>query len=234
LDIKEENILGNAADGHWYYRAKSRALEAMLPTRFNRRVMDIGAGSGFFSRHLAKRGLIDEALCIDPGYERDRDERVGGAMIRYRRAPEPMDAGIALFMDVLEHVPDDAGLLSAYRPYLPPDARVIITVPAFRFLWSGHDVFLEHHRRYTRRMLIDTIARADFRLVESFYYYGLVLPVAAASRLLSPNRMEEKSAVRPHGAVTNAILYAASAAERPLMRFNKLAGLTVCGICKPG
>jgi hypothetical protein len=71
-------------------------------------------------------------------------------------------------------------------------------------------------------------------LVESFYYYGLVLPLAAASRLLSPNRMDQKSAVRPHGTVTNAILYAASAAERPMMRLNKLGGLTVCGICKPG
>lgn len=234
MDIKEEAILGSAADRHWYYRAKSKALEAMLPPGFNRRVMDVGAGSGFFSKHLARRGLIEQALCIDPGYARDRDETVGGATIRYRREPEPMDAGLALFMDVLEHVPDDAGLLSAYRAHLPPDARVIITVPAFAFLWSGHDVFLEHYRRYTRRMLNETIAQADFRLVDSFYYYGLVLPLAAASRLLAPNRMEEKSAVRPHGTVTNAILYAASAAERPLMRLNKLAGLTVCGICEPG
>lgn len=234
MDIKEEAILGPAADRHWYYRAKAAALEAMLPPRFNRRVMDIGAGSGFFSRHLAKRGLIEEALCIDPGYDHERDERLGGAAIRFRREPEPMDAGVALFMDVLEHVPDDAGLLAAYRAYLRPDAQVIVTVPAFQFLWSGHDAFLGHHRRYTRRRLNETIARADYRLVDSFYYYGLVLPVAAASRLLSPSRMEEKSAVRAHGTATNAILYAASAAERPLMRLNKLAGLTVCGICRPG
>ena len=233
MDIKEEQILGEHADRHWYYRAKSGALEAMLPRPFNRRVMDIGAGSGFFSKHLAKRGLVDEALCVDPGYARDWDETVGNATIRFRRSPEKMDAGLALFMDVLEHVPDDAGLLSSYRPYLPEDARVVITVPAFQFMWSGHDVFLEHYRRYTRRMLNDTIARAEFRRIDTFYYYGLVLPAAMASRLLSRNRMEEKSAVRPHGAVTNGILYTASAIERPLMRLNKLAGLSVCGICSP-
>ena len=233
MDIKEEAALGELADRHWYYRAKAAALEAMLPRTFNGRVMDVGAGSGFFSRHLAKRGLIAEALCIDPGYGRERDETVNGAVIRYRRSPEPMDAGVALFMDVLEHVPDDAGLLSAYRPLLPPDARAIITVPAFAFLWSGHDVFLEHHRRYTRRGLDRTIARADYRLVESFYYYGLVLPAAAASRLFAPDRMEAKSAVRPHGALVNGILHAASTIERPFMRLNKIAGLTVCGICTP-
>jgi hypothetical protein len=233
MDLKEEEILGESADRHWYYRAKSGALEAMLPRDFNRRVMDIGAGSGFFSKHLAKRGLIDQALCVDPGYECDRDETIGGATIRYRRQPEKMDAGLALFMDVLEHVPDDAGLLGSYRAYLPSDARVIITVPAFQFLWSGHDVFLEHYRRYTRRMLNDTIARAGFRRIETFYYYGLVFPAAVASRLLSPSRMAVKSAVQPHGAVTNSVLYAASAIERPLMRLNKIAGLTVCGICSP-
>lgn len=233
MDIKEQDALGTEAARHWYYRAKAQALESMLPAAFNRRVVDVGAGSGFFSRHLARRGLIDEALCIDPGYAGDRDETVGDATIRFRRAPEPVDAGVALFMDVLEHVEDDAGLLAAYRPLLPADARVIVTVPAFQSLWSGHDVFLEHHRRYTRRSLVDAIARADFRLVESFYYYGLVLPAAAATRLLAPGRMAQRSAVRPHGRVVNGILYAASAAERPLMRFNKLGGLTVCAICTP-
>jgi hypothetical protein len=36
---------------------------------------------------------------------------------------------------------------------LPADGRVLITVPAFRFLWFGHDEFLEHRRRYTRGMV---------------------------------------------------------------------------------
>ena len=233
MDLKEQDALGSEAARHWYYRAKAEALEAMLPAAFNRRVMDVGAGSGFFSRHLARRGLIEEALCIDPGYAADRDESVGAATIRFRRAPEPMDAGVALFMDVLEHVEDDADLLAAYRPLLPPDARVIITVPAFQSLWSGHDVFLEHYRRYTRRKLVNTVARADFRLLESFYYYGLVLPAAASARLLGPDRMATRSAVRPHGPLANRVLYAASAVERRFMRLNRLAGLTVCAVCTP-
>ncbi len=234
MDIKEEEILGDQADRHWYYRTKARALRAMLPDPFNRRVIDVGAGSGFFSRHLARHGLIDEAWCIDIGYERDRDERVGDATLRFRKTPQAADAGLALFMDVLEHVPDDAALLAAYRPLLPPTARVIITVPAFQFLWSGHDVYLEHYRRYTLRMLRDTVARAGYRLVRSHYLYGLILPAAIATRLLSPTRMTPRSAVRKHGRLTNAILGAACAVELPAMRFNKLAGLTVVAICTPG
>lgn len=233
MDLKEQAILGNTARHHWYYRAKARALEAMLPRPFNRRLMDVGSGSAFFSRHLAERGLIDEATCIDIGYDRDRDERVGAATLHFRKAPEAADAGVALFMDVLEHVPDDAGLLAEYRPLLPPSARVIITVPAFQFLWSGHDIFLDHYRRYTRKSLGDAIARAGYRLDRSHYYYGLVLPAAIASRLLSRDRMAPRSAVKVHGGLTNAILAGACAVERPLMRLNRIAGLSVIAVCSP-
>ena len=233
MDLKEEAILGGNAARHWYYRSKARALEAMLPHSFNRRVMDVGAGSGFFSRHLAERGLIDEAWCVDIGYERDREEQVGDATIHFRKDSAPADAGLALFMDVLEHVPDDAGLLAAYRPLLPATARVVITVPAFQFLWSGHDVYLEHYRRYTRKSLDDAVARAGYRLVRSHYFYGLVLPAAIASRMLSPTRMTPRSAVKVHGRLTNAVLGAACALERPAMHLNKLAGLSVVAVCTP-
>jgi 2-polyprenyl-3-methyl-5-hydroxy-6-metoxy-1,4-benzoquinol methylase len=233
MDLKEQDILGESAARHWYYRSKARAVERMLPQPFNRRIMDVGAGSGFFSRHLAERGLIDDALCIDTGYERDRDDRVGNATIHFRTHPEAADADVALFMDVLEHVPDDVGLLSAYRPLLPPTARVIITVPAFQFLWSGHDVFLEHYRRYTRQSLRTTVARAGYRLVRSHYFYGLVLPAAMTTRLLARERMAPRSAVQRHGRVANTILTAACSLELPLMRFNHLAGLSVVAVCTP-
>ena len=52
-------------------------------------------------------------------------------------------------MDVLEHVDNDAGLVRHYATKVPSGAHFLVTVPAFRFLWSGHDVFLEHKRRYT-------------------------------------------------------------------------------------
>ena len=38
-----------------------------------------------------------------------------------------------------------------------PGTPVFITVPAFSFLWSAHDVFLDHRRRYTSKMLVRTM-----------------------------------------------------------------------------
>ena len=54
-------------------------------------------------------------------------------------------------MDVLEHVSDDVGLVREYAKRAKPGTRFVVSVPAFMWLWSGHDVFLEHHRRYTLR-----------------------------------------------------------------------------------
>ncbi len=52
-------------------------------------------------------------------------------------------------MDVIEHVEDDVGLVRGYVDKVAGGTRFIVTVPALMWLWSGHDVFLEHYRRYT-------------------------------------------------------------------------------------
>src|SRR3546814_13128694 len=80
-------------------------------------------------------------------------------------------------MDVLEHVEDDAGLLRTYLDKAPPQAQAVITVPAFQFLWSHHDVFLEHHRRYTLKTLSRVVERAGAVPLRMHYYYGTIFPL---------------------------------------------------------
>ena len=86
-------------------------------------------------------------------------------------------------MDVLEHVPDDAALVAEYAARVPPGARFLITVPAFQWMWSGHDVLLEHFRRYTLRQIEAAVSRGGLRVERGCYFYGGVLPLAAATRL---------------------------------------------------
>ena len=88
---------------------------------------------------------------MDIGYRQDRDETWCGKPIAFRRAIDHCQADLVLAMDVIEHVEDDAALISAYCDLAPRGTRFIISVPAFNFLWSAHDIFLEHHRRYTLR-----------------------------------------------------------------------------------
>jgi len=231
MDLKEEEILGDQVNSHWYYRAKAAALLQDLRGRMPREVLDVGAGSGFFSRMLLKETGAERATCVDIGYTHDRDEIWHGKPIAFRRALGPCQADLVLAMDVIEHVADDRGLIRSYSNLVAPGTRFIFSVPAFNFLWSAHDVFLEHHRRYTLGSLGAAMRESGLVLDWGHYYYGSVFPLAAGIRLLErlkgASTAEPKSQLQQHSGFVNAALSAALAMERPVMRFNKLFGLSV-------
>jgi hypothetical protein len=226
MDLKEEDILGAGIGRHWYYRSKAAALRRMVGGLGSRRILDIGAGSGFFSRHLLAESGAQSALCVDIGYACDRDDSEGGKPVRYRRDTGPTDCDLVLMMDVLEHVDDDRGLVRHYAAKVPSGAHFLVTVPAFRFLWSGHDVFLEHKRRYRLGEIETAMRGGGLQIVRGAYYFGFVFPLAAAVRLATRSTTEPRSSLKKHGALTNGILATVCAAELPLFPINRLAGLS--------
>lgn len=226
MDLKEEDILGADIGRHWYYRAKAAALRRAVAGLAPRHILDVGAGSGFFSRHLLSATGAQSALCVDIGYASERDERAAGKPVLYRRDTGPTDCDLALMMDVLEHVDDDRGLVRHYAAKVPAGAHFLVTVPAFRFLWSGHDVFLEHKRRYRLAEIEAVMRDAGLGVVRGAYYFGLVFPLAAAVRLATRRTTEPRSSLKNHDPLTNGILSAVCAAELALFPINRLAGLS--------
>jgi hypothetical protein len=59
---------------------------------------------------------------------------------------------------------------------------LVVTVPAYRWLWSDHDIVNHHYRRYTRAMLEQAAARAGWQTLSSTYFNGFLLPAAIAAR----------------------------------------------------
>ena len=236
MDVKEASILGDNAGRHWYYASKGRALLQLLEGLSVDTVLDIGAGSGVFSRQLLDAGVCRRAVCVDPAYPGERVERHNDQEIRFARSPDQGPADIILMMDVLEHVDDDIDLLRRSTGNLRPRDQVVITVPAFQFLWSGHDEFLEHRRRYSRRQIEAVVRAAGLEPVKSGYFFGLLFPVAAIQRLLDKWRRKAGasapksalSALSGHGEAVNTVLIALHDLERRVVfPFNRLAGLTV-------
>jgi 2-polyprenyl-3-methyl-5-hydroxy-6-metoxy-1,4-benzoquinol methylase len=225
MDLKEEDILGNDIGRHWYYQSKAAALRRMVGPLAPQRLLDVGAGSGFFSRHLLANGA-QSALCVDVGYPGSRDETVGGKPVLFRRDCSDTDCDLVLMMDVLEHVENDAELVRHYTTKVPSGAHFLVTVPAFGFLWSGHDVFLEHKRRYTLPEIEQTMRQAGLTVVRGAYYFGAVFPLAAAVRLATRSDPTPRSSLKKHSALTNGLLAAACAIELPLFPINRLAGLS--------
>ena len=237
MDLKEEQILGDQVGSHWYYRAKAAALIQDLGGLNPKEVLDIGAGSGFFSKLLLKETSVERATCVDTGYTRDWDEICHGKTISFRRSITASDADLVLAMDVIEHVPDDAALLRSYCGLVSSGTRFIVSVPAFNFLWSAHDVFLEHYRRYTVGTLESAMRRGGLEVDWGHYYYASVFPLAAGVRLFerlkSAPTSTPRSQLKTHGLLVNKLFSAMLASERPFMGVNRLFGLTAfCGAHK--
>jgi SAM-dependent methyltransferase len=229
LDLKEQEALGDSASAHWYYRAKSAAMLRLLNGTVFDEVLDIGAGSGFFARHLLANTTCRAATCVDLNYDRDWNETDCGKPLSFVRSIDAFGGHLALMMDVLEHVPDDAGLLRTYAEKMQPGSRILITVPAMPWMWSGHDVFLEHYRRYTRHSLEQVIDSAGLKCLSACYYFGFTLPMAAGVRLgrrLLPSRAPG-SDLRPYPNIINTALSKLCMAELRVFQYNRLAGLSV-------
>jgi len=225
MDVKEEELLAGTVGDHWYYRSKRLALDSILRGIPFRRVLDVGAGSAIFSKHLLD-GTAESATCVDPAYPEERSEAYNSGVIRFVREIAPGDADLVLLMDVLEHVDDDVGLIRSSLAGAAPGAFVLISVPAFQSLFSAHDRFLEHRRRYSIRSLEAVVEAAGLTVVSTRYFFAMILPLVAAVRVLQRNG-PPRSSLTVHTPFVNAMLTFAHRAEIPFFRYNRIGGLSV-------
>ena len=232
MDLKER-VTGVSQDTHWYYVSKSQALMQAIGAREPKRILDVGAGTGFFARMVLRHTRAASALCIDSGYSGDWDEIHAGKPIAFRRDGEVGDADLVLMMDVLEHVDDDVALLRRFSMRAAAGTRFIVSVPAFSFLWSPHDEFLEHRRRYTLNGTVRVITASGLTPVSGFYFFASVFPAVAAQRLgrrLWRTPAAPASDLREHSRSVNRLLTWLGRAESSIARHNRAFGLTAFAI----
>ena len=91
---------------------------------------------------------------------------------------------LAASLDVIEHLEDDLAALRELRRVVAPGGALLVTVPAYQWLWSGHDEINHHLRRYTRSSLLRVAREAGWEPVRTTYFNSLLLPVAIALRVL--------------------------------------------------
>ena len=132
--------------------------------------------------------------------------------------------------DILEHLDDDLAALTEFRRILKPGGQVVMTVPAYQFLWSEHDVALMHRRRYVAAQLSDLAVRAGFRTVRLGYALSLLFPLALG-RLLKRRASEQgqpEAQIKPIPGWLNAALIGFQRFETAMFRRKSLPwGLSV-------
>lgn len=103
-------------------------------------------------------------------------------------------ADLVTLLDILEHVRDERPLLGEILRVLRPNGLLIVTVPAFQFLWSEHDVALHHYRRYTRHNLTRLLTNEGFEVLSASYVITFSFPIIILYRVIKG----AMNVLRPH------------------------------------
>ena len=190
MDRNYELQTHRAEDRHWWYRGRRRVLDVViaglrLPAR--PRILDAGCGSGRNMLELARHGNVTGIELSDTSVALARRRGVGevlkGSVMNMPFDTDSFD--LAASLDVIEHLEDDEGALHELRRVVAPGGALLVTVPAYQWLWSGHDELNQHHRRYNRRTLLQAAEDAGWRCVRTTHFNSLLLPVATVLRALS-------------------------------------------------
>lgn len=192
-------------DTHWWFRGRRKILPSLLRPHLRPpvRTLDIGSGGGAVAHALLEFGPVTacdlDARCAAAV------ERRGGMPFVFGRAealPFP-DARFDLVtaFDVLEHVDDDAGVVSEMARLVEPGGGVAVTVPAHEWMWGRQDEISGHRRRYNRRLLRRRLEAAGLRVERLTAFNTILFPVAAAIRLFrrrSDGRGRGRDQAEPH------------------------------------
>ncbi len=170
-------------DRYWWFVSR-RELVIDLIARYvkvpNPVIVDVGCGTGATANALGRFGRVVgvdfSPLALEACASRGLGELVRARAEAIPLASSSVDAIVAT--DILEHLDDDLAALAEFRRILRPGGQAVITVPAYQFLWSEHDLALMHRRRYRALQLGERADLAGFRRVRLGYALSLLFPLA--------------------------------------------------------
>lgn len=176
--------LYNLEETHWWHRSKFQlvqgAISRLVPTTSsNVKLLDIGCGTGQILTLLSHFGTasgIDVSPEAIKFCKRRKLTRVSvGSSYNTGFAKNSMD--VITILDVLEHT-DERKTLKEIMRILKPGGFLILTVPAYQWLWSRWDEVLMHKKRYTVPSLTYILQTSGFHVLKISYAYSfLLLPI---------------------------------------------------------
>lgn len=181
---------------YWWYRARSDLLRTVLGPYVGpaRRLLDVGSADGPSVGWLTAPQKVSLDLDV-----RGLQAPLGvcGSVLALPFADGSFDV-VGAF-DVLEHSDPEQVALAELRRVLAPGGRLLMSVPAYQWAWSGHDVANGHHRRYTRSRAVASVEAAGFEVLRATYGFAAVFPAFAAERALRV--AQHRLGGRPRGSV---------------------------------
>ncbi|MEB3328037.1 MAG: class I SAM-dependent methyltransferase [Candidatus Sericytochromatia bacterium] len=214
MELATQRIEDEVGSRHWWFEGRRAILRSLLAGEGLPRgacIYDVGCGTG---QNLEMLAAFGEVTGVDRSAEVGSLARARGWQVVQGDVvdlPLPADsADVMVAMDVLEHLDDDGRAARELFRVLRPGGLLVVTVPAFRWLWGSQDDVSHHRRRYTRPELEALLTGAGFVLHKvSYFNFFLFLPIWLGRRLvallgrrvLSENTLTPPWLDRPLGAI---------------------------------
>jgi len=242
MDIKEASELSQREERqHWWIKTRFLYIDKALSNLRQEKIdlVEFGCGTAqnlwYLQEESFYKNRITKMIGVDPelpeGFKTDWNQSEKIELTNDLNRPEENKNDVALAMDVLEHIDDEAGALAGWRKSLKPGGLMFITVPAFQALWSYHDEFLDHKRRYTKEGLIKVLKENGFEPIKVTYAFSFVFPLVYLVRKLSKGNKENQQDLALPPMIVNSILYFCGKVENILGGF-PFFGTSVIGIFK--
>ena len=241
MNINMYRIFSEIQKKHWWFVTRKKivldTIDRYLNKSDNAKVLDIGCGTGVMLNALEEVGraygmdMSDDAINFS--------KEIFNGKVEKGSLPDQVPYEKSFFdlitaLDVIEHVDRDIDSLKAIRSLLVPGGNVVITVPAYMFLWSSFDEMNEHKRRYTRTELKTKLVQAGFTIEKISYYNTLLFPVVFVVRMLNNIlKRDGASDVDMPSRPVNFVLEKIFGIEKYLLRyFNLPFGVSVLAVVR--
>tara|TARA_B100001989_G_C24550951_1_gene474686 strand:- start:4791 stop:5531 length:741 start_codon:yes stop_codon:yes gene_type:complete len=181
---------------NWLNRGRVTLLGNLLASvkEIDGPVLDIGAGSGHAIPTLKQYGEVD-AIELAPEAQEYLKQKPVRTIYTEGLPQIKVDQSYKTIvgLEVLEHIEDEKGAISWVDNHLDDNGYLLLTVPAYQWLFGPHDVANQHFRRYTKGRLLKALPEY-YTLVRSGYFITGLFPLAVASKLafLLKNKMKKK------------------------------------------
>jgi len=238
MDLTEKSLINNHR--HPWELSRTKCILDIVNRLSPSSVIDIGAGDLYFLSEL-KPFISGSLYAIDKEYK-IKAQTVDNIHLLNNISELPeSESGIVILMDVLEHIYDDSMFLKETLEKTKRCDTFLITVPAFNFLFSSHDAFLKHHRRYNQKQLLSLIYSHNLHVERCHYFYTSLFLVRFLSCLLNKNNNRHEVGIgewqfsKKH--IVTKIIYKVLNIDFSicgfLARFNIfLPGLSLLAVCK--
>jgi SAM-dependent methyltransferase len=184
------NHLAELEAANFWFRARNELIVWALRRHFGSLTsfLEVGCGTGYVlngvSAAFPNARMVGSELFVNGlRHAAARSPKATLVQMDARRTPYIEEFDVAIAVDVIEHIDEDAVVLAQLHRAVKPGGGIIISVPQHTWLWSQADDYACHVRRYTAEGLHSQIKAAGFCLELSTSFVSLLLPLMLASRL---------------------------------------------------